>query len=510
MKLRNIFLSILACLAFVSCENAIEFNTLAELKVSESYISINKDGGSASIQLTATESWSFDQTSIPDWLTINPVSGGAGDYTVTFSAEATTKTRKAADLAINVAGKAQLVNVEQSIGIVPVSNATCAEVIAGADGKTYRVKGVCTSIANTQYGNWYLTDETGEVYIYGTLDKNGGTQNFLSLGIEVGDVVTVEGPKTTYNGTIELVDVTVVSLEKSLISAVDKEVTAPKDGGITDIKLICKGNGVNFNLPEDAASWLNVKAITPGEGDTTIVSLFVAPNEAGARTTTLEFTTTSGGKTYSTQTTLSQEGSIIDCTVAAFKAAPVSTTLYRLTGKVVNIASTTYGNFYLVDATDTVYVYGLTATKVASNDKSFSTLGIVEGDKVTIIGTRTEYKGTVQVGGPAYHESHVGSTVATVAEFNAAAVGSKYYKLTGVVSDIATGDYGNFNLTDETGTVYVYGLTLAPVAKNDKSFPKLGIHNGDKVVIIGTRAEYNGAIQVGGPAYHLTTIHAEN
>lgn len=91
---------------------------------------------------------------------------------------------------------------------------TCADVIAGEDGTTFRVKGVCTSILNTTYGNWDLTDETGTIRIYGTLDANGQTKNFLSLGIEEGDTVTVEGPKTTYNTTVELVDVTVVNIAK--------------------------------------------------------------------------------------------------------------------------------------------------------------------------------------------------------------------------------------------------------------------------------------------------------
>ena len=68
-------------------------------------------------------------------------------------------------------------------GLSTVSTATCAEVIAGPDSKTYQVKGVCTSIANTTYGNWYLKDDTGEIYIYGTLDKNGKEKNFLSLGL---------------------------------------------------------------------------------------------------------------------------------------------------------------------------------------------------------------------------------------------------------------------------------------------------------------------------------------
>jgi hypothetical protein len=50
---------------------------------------------------------------------------------------------------------------------------TCAEVIAGPDSKTYQVTGTVTAIANTTYGNWYLTDKTGTIYIYGTLDAKG-------------------------------------------------------------------------------------------------------------------------------------------------------------------------------------------------------------------------------------------------------------------------------------------------------------------------------------------------
>lgn len=95
-----------------------------------------------------------------------------------------------------------------------VVDATCAEIIAGTDGTVYKVKGVCTEIKNTTYGNWMLTDETGEVYIYGTLDANGQTKNFASLGIEEGDTITVQGPKKTYAETVELVNVTVLNIAK--------------------------------------------------------------------------------------------------------------------------------------------------------------------------------------------------------------------------------------------------------------------------------------------------------
>lgn len=97
-----------------------------------------------------------------------------------------------------------------------VTTATCAEIIAGDDGTNYRVTGKCVEITNTTYGNWYLEDATGKIYIYGTLDKEGnaGKNNSIaSWGIKVGDEITVEGPKTTWNGTVELVNVKVIKIK---------------------------------------------------------------------------------------------------------------------------------------------------------------------------------------------------------------------------------------------------------------------------------------------------------
>ena len=101
------------------------------------------------------------------------------------------------------------------------------------------------------------------------------------------------------------------------------------------------------------------------------------------------------------------EQTIEKLTVAEFLAKPTGATYYELTGTISNISDTEYGNFDLVDETGSVYVYGLTASKVASNDKSFSTLGLREGDILTLYGTRAAYKGDPQVGGPAYYISHV-------------------------------------------------------------------------------------------------------
>ena len=129
-----------------------------------------------------------------------------------------------------------------------------------------------------------------------------------------------------------------------------------------------------------------------------------------------------------------EPGEVIETTIADFLAAGVSETVwYQLTGKIKEIKNTTYGNFYLEDATGYVYVYGLTSEQVDSNDKSFSSLGLEEGDLVTLIGTRAYYANASedqkdQVGGPAYYVSHLNFEVTpkvinvgaadTEAEFN--------------------------------------------------------------------------------------------
>ena len=67
-----------------------------------------------------------------------------------------------------------------------------------------------------------------------------------------------------------------------------------------------------------------------------------------------------------------------------------------LTGVVANVANDQYGNFDLIDATDTVYVYGL-LTAAGEAKKCFQEEGIAEGDTLKILAIYGEYYGTPQV-----------------------------------------------------------------------------------------------------------------
>ena len=199
-------------------------------------------------------------------------------------------------------------------------------------------------------------------------------------------------------------------------------------------------------------------------------------------------------------------------------------------GKISKIAdkgtfgeSGTFGNatFYIKDdgADAELYAYRIL---YLGNKKYESGTDIKVGDEVVICGQLMNYRGNTPetVAGKAYLYSLNGTSEGgsgggeggeeggettevkkvSVSDFNSAAVSkTQKYQLTGKVSGTINTTYGNFDLVDDTGTVYVYGLTKTDLgygAQNDKSFESLGIKEGDTVTLIGYRGEYNGKIEV--------------
>ena len=504
MKLKYIIPSLLAIVAavFTGCSDDKDPTYLSEIRVSQSMIPISVNGGTSSIEITTTDSWSFVDDKdypIPSWLTISPQSGSAGTSTISFAADA--YSGREANLKISCAGQTQYLKIIQ--GIATVSTATCAQVIAGPDSKTYRVTGAVTKIANTTYGNWYLNDGTGEVYIYGTLDKSGAEKNFSSLGIEVGDEVTVEGPKTTYNGTVELVNVSVVKINKSLIKvdsltingAVAKEL--PLGGGDIVANLTCKGTGVAVEIPAEAQSWLGVVNSTVGANPT--VTFHAAPNAGGERSTTVIFKTTDGKKEYSAEATITQEGAIVDVSVTDFLAASTGDALYRIQGVITKIDNPTYGNIHISDYSGEVYVYGI------GEKGAFEGSGLVVGDVVTLVGKRGEYKGTPQMTN-AQTESYIKVHPVTIAEFLTMEDSKDtYYMVSGTVDEIANDTYGNIYINDGTNRLYIYGCYPGWGAKGDArkgAVEKFGIAVGDKLTVIGPKSTHNDAPQVNNGVFY--------
>ena len=158
----------------------------------------------------------------------------------------------------------------------------------------------------------------------------------------------------------------------------------------------------------------------------------------------------------------------------------------------------------------------------------------LDGVEVLIYGSLEAYFGAAGVKSPEYakvgdkefgvnpnvEQKEPTAKVVTIKEFIDAPEYTEslvYYELTGVISGLSAGGnaviYGNFDLTDETGTVYVYGLDKAFTAvgntKADKSFGELGLKDGDKITLRGLRGSYNGKIEVMG-AYFVKLISSGN
>lgn len=153
---------------------------------------------------------------------------------------------------------------------------------------------------------------------------------------------------------------------------------------------------------------------------------------------------------------------IKELTVAEFLEKTVSPDVfYQLTGTIKNLTNTTYGNFDLVDETGSVYVYGLKENESAGN-QTFVNLGLKEGDVVTIIGPRSDYNGTAQVGTSsvkAYYVSHLSATDAPTITFadNIVTIVAEdatiYYTIDGTDPTISSEQYSSpFEIT-ETRTV---------------------------------------------------------
>ena len=519
MKLRYLFSIVLSTvLLFAGCVKEGPTGSYDNIKLSQTYLSIPEEGGSVEVTLTATEAWSFvssktwpevitekdgAEARTPSWLSAASVmSGEAGEYKITFSAEASANGHEI-DIEVKAGSNTQILRVRQ--GSLEASSATCAEIIAGPDGKTYRTKGTCTAIANTTYGNWYLKDATGEVYIYGTLDAKGAEKNFTSLGIEVGDVVEVEGPKTTYGSTIELVNVTVIKITKSLAKVLTKTQTYPIEGGEFDVKVAYKGSNFNPSVPEEYRDWASVvdvktiagvpSKIETNPADTVVVTVKLFPNAGGDREGQINFASGSSKVFYE----FTQAGAIIETTIDNILAAEDGNTQYRVTGYVSKVDDLASGKIYIKDAKGEIYLYKV----------SYGDFTVNAGDIITVVGKKGSYNGTPQIVNAAV-EKRLEVKDIDAASFKALADDAEtWYRLKGKVIksteentkfDLET--YGNFGLQDATGEVYVYGV-VPGWGGASKQFATLGVKEGDIITIVAHKGSYNGLNQA-AKAFYVT------
>lgn len=489
---------------FTSCEQDLE--VASKVSTDKSVYAVEANGGDVTVKLLAPQDWtatvspasSLDEV---EGITVEPASGSGSSQIVEVTVKVPENkgyNRKAnvSFIGETISGAVTIAQVgEKGERLLECSIAEFLEKPVDASVYYVLTGVVANSVNPDTYSNFDLVDpKTGDkVLIYGLAKKEDVSNQKIGLlkelGIEEGDQITIASTRGAFKGTPQGMKSYYISHKKSeapMIKLGMSEVTAAKG---SDFDLAVSSNMVTWTLSSDV-SWLT---FDPATGDkSTTVKVSVA--EDGEGTEGVITLAAEGLESVSCKVTRTD---IKDVTIAEFLEAPVGDKPYRIVAKIESIVNDQFGNLYAEDATGRVYVYGLTATKQAKNDKSFPTLGLRAGDIITIVGTRGQY--AEQVSG-AYLEASCKSTDVTITEFLAKEVASKYlespyYRLTGVIKEIVKEEYGNFYFKEEASEtfVYVYGLTKAPVAKNDKSFASLGLKVGDKVTLVGQRGQFPNA-----------------
>ena len=387
MKHIHSFLSILAAAALaLACMPEQVISSIPEFKPEQSYLGIPYEGGIANTGVTSKTDWSFDEATIPEWLTVTPLKGSPAVNSIVFAADKNTAASdRTANLIVNVAGKQQRFTVVQSgPGAFDAPLSTIEQVAAGADGEVFRIRATVTGIRNTSYGNIDVDDGTGSIYIYGLFNGLGqypkdAAGGWSSFGIEPGDVITVQGPRTLYNGTtLELVDATLIKVEKSLIAVEPSEIALESaEAGTFTISVVSKADGMAV-LPSE--SWIKLTDIAAGEGGAAVYSFaYEANTTTAARTATVVFKATNSSKSVS----VSQPGiPPTGQSITEIVALPDNSGVETLESTVV--AKTAKG-FVLSDGTTAIYAYDSGANAVEI------------GDKVKVLATKTTYNGVPEL-----------------------------------------------------------------------------------------------------------------
>ncbi|MBP5572420.1 MAG: hypothetical protein J6X39_07100 [Bacteroidales bacterium] len=275
------------------------------------------------------------------------------------------------------------------------------------------------------------------------------------------------------------------------------EVTIEKIGGSYSFNVESSFDW-NIRGVEDAADWLDVTVdgqsitskndVIKGSAQTHEVEISALANTGKDRSITLTlFADIKHQVTVKVTQTGDLGDGVITTTVADLIANPSKEATYRLSGTVSGF-NASYCSFDLKDETGTIYVYSMEAESKAKYQNV-----IKNGGTITITGQYEYYeaksqheivKAVVEEYTPAEGGDPDKATDATVAEFIQKADVVGYYRLSGKVSGFNE-TYFSFDLTDDTGSIYVYSVEDA-----SKTAWAGKVKNGYNVVIRGQYAYY--------------------
>ena len=394
-------------------------------------------------------------------------------------------------------------NIPAECLTVAEANAICSQLASEATtGTKYYVKGWVKKLASkhadgiSQFGNalFYIVDEPGnteeDFYAYQVYGLDGAKITNPDA-VAVGDYVVIYGELTNYNGTYETVGKGAAYIWKSTNPALGGNGNTGNDN---PTEVVGDGSMENPYTANDVLLLSNSQA-----GNYWVKAYIVGQVNGPSMASGAEFNAPFSGSS-------NDDGSVNNYNTNLLVA--------------LSADETTATNCVPVQLPNGVLRTGLNLVQNPDLD----------GQEILLYGSLEAYFGTAGVKSTSYakvgdkefgvnpnvEQKEPTAKVVTIKEFiDAPESPEVYYELTGVISGLSAGGnavvYGNFDLADETGTVYVYGLTKEFIAvgstSNDKSFASLGLKEGDKITLRGFRGSYNGKIEVMG-AYFVKLVEA--
>ena len=468
------FIMSIAAIAFATtaCDDKKEDLGAPQITLNPSEITVEKEGKTTSIELTATRDWTAEIPKESDWISVLPTSGSASANPVTVEVKVLENPgfdrTGSVTFTIGLASKTLTVN-QTGTGKV---EGVIGDIVTGEANKSVEIKDVLVTGVTTR--SIVITDPTGSILVFANANP----------GAKVGDKVNVSGTTGKYNGLMQIASPTI-----SVVSS-GNTVTYP------DPTTIDASNISSFT--SSVVSFVTFKAVPKKSSDGQYVNFYVGdvtskdlslsyyPGDLESllgKETEVKGWYVGGGSHYQVVATNVNGKDITSVdggsdtpdvpgtkmTLAQMLTADREANTVVESEEVLVGAITTQG-YVATDGTSSIYVF----------QKSTPTVKI--GDKVTFKGTLIDYYGLPEITSPKTTSVSSGNTVTyptakdiTTSFDSYDSSVAEYVTYTAKV--VKNGDYTNFEV--EGATTFKGSLSSAP----SSLYSTFG--EGDKVQVTG-------------------------